>query len=340
VIGYAGARNCKYLEKVTVTRKACAHCDNWKQYSVHSPDTPLEKLLTFDANAEELEKDLPVMEMPVQSLITVPSAGDVLAAAAEEGREVVHVKGIAWGGGGDGVNRVDVSLDGGKNFTRAELHEKPIKERRGSKWSWVFFEKDIPIPEEIRQKLKAGEKIDLELTSKAVNTSLNVQPERPEPYRNAHGCCVNHWYRVPISVDPNVYEDKKAPDGEFGNKPSGGVFRTPFRNFDELPLHVQAERGINMCPANAAVLQAQNGCPYSQHSHAANLTTVDVTSSAVATLSCPVSKEHVQGPKGEHSPVPKAVEEECCPVEVPPAHIPAQFQHHPMPSTRPSLVLK
>ena len=42
----------------------------------------------------------------------------------------LKVKGVAWGGGGQGVNRVDVSLDGGEHFTRADLIEKPIQQRR------------------------------------------------------------------------------------------------------------------------------------------------------------------------------------------------------------------
>ena len=48
--------------------------------------------------------------------------------------------------------RVDVSLDDGKNFTRADLIEKPIKQRRRSEWSWIFFEKTIPIPEDLRKR--------------------------------------------------------------------------------------------------------------------------------------------------------------------------------------------
>jgi hypothetical protein len=66
----------------------------------------------------------------------------------------------------------------------------------------------------------------------ALNTSWNVQPERAEPNKNPHGCCVNHWYRVPVRVDPSLKSDQRAPDGEFANKPSGGAFRRPFRNLD------------------------------------------------------------------------------------------------------------
>ena len=60
------------------------------------------------------------------------------------------MKGIAWGGGGLGVARVDVSVDDGDNFTRAELVTKPIRENRKSQWSWQFFEKRVPLSDGVR----------------------------------------------------------------------------------------------------------------------------------------------------------------------------------------------
>ena len=167
--GNAGARNCKYLERITVNDHPCCDNCNWKQYAVHAPDVPLSHIADFEKHAKELKVDPPVQEMPVQSMITYPSAGDVLCAkkmgcaceetvvgpdeaqvkaaaataatttssssssgcgtaAAECKTPTVHVKGIAWGGGGEGINRVDVSLDGGRTFTRAEQLPAPIKQ--------------------------------------------------------------------------------------------------------------------------------------------------------------------------------------------------------------------
>merc|ERR1712151_870359 len=113
-------------------------------------------------------------------MITSPSAGDIVA-TFNSGYTSFKVKGIAWGGGGSGINRVDVSVDNGKTFTRAEVLDKPIEEARRSQWSWVFFEKEIPIPEEMRLKLLKGQRVDMTLTSKALNAAWNVQPENPNP---------------------------------------------------------------------------------------------------------------------------------------------------------------
>jgi len=51
------------------------------------------------------------------------------------------------------------SSTAGEHFTRAELIEKPIKEHRQSQWSWQFFEKEVPIPEGLKERLDRGEKV-------------------------------------------------------------------------------------------------------------------------------------------------------------------------------------
>jgi len=163
-------------------------------------------------------------------------------AAAKAGCKEVRVKGIAWGGGGLGVARVDVSIDNGEHFTRAELLDKPVKENRKSQWSWQFFEKTVPLPDAVREALLAGEQVPLTLTSKAFNAAWNVQPENPN--YNAHGCCVNHWYRVPVTLCPNAKENQPGAVGEFGNKPSGGQFTTPFLNLDTPDMLRQRQAGL------------------------------------------------------------------------------------------------
>ena len=102
-------------------------------------------------------------------------------------------------------------------------------------WSWTFFEKEILIPPSLVSDLKKGKRVSLELTSKALNTAWNVQPPTPDVTYNPHGCCVNHWYRVPVTVDPRVRVNSLPaadPDEPFENKPSGGKFKSPFRHLD------------------------------------------------------------------------------------------------------------
>ena len=55
-----------------MTDTACKGDSNWKQYAVHAPDVPIEKIAEFNEYKEELMADPPVQEMPVQSMITSP----------------------------------------------------------------------------------------------------------------------------------------------------------------------------------------------------------------------------------------------------------------------------
>ena len=54
----------------------------------------------------------------------------------------VSVSGVAWSGGGREVVRVDVSSDGGRTWTTAELsnnEDQPL----GRAWAWKFWEVSV-----------------------------------------------------------------------------------------------------------------------------------------------------------------------------------------------------
>ena len=83
---------------------------------MHAGDVPLNKLMEFEKFSLELKKDAAVQEMPVQSFITSPSAGDIIALVRKQQKQdtkdgksdaepvlSVKVKGMAWSGGGEGV---------------------------------------------------------------------------------------------------------------------------------------------------------------------------------------------------------------------------------------------
>ena len=138
----------------------------------------------------------------------------------------ITLKGVSWSGGGRKIERVDVSIDGGKNWTAAELY-KPIEQRYNHHWAWTQWYKTIKLPQEIQDRLKRGEKVKLDLTSKAVDSAFNVQPETMAPYWNPRGIAINHWYHSKVQLDPSLPKNEiKRPEAEFGfsNTPSGGHF--------------------------------------------------------------------------------------------------------------------
>jgi DMSO/TMAO reductase YedYZ molybdopterin-dependent catalytic subunit len=81
--------------------------------------------------SQETEANTPITENLVNSLITNVSDGQRFPATGG-----VPVKGVAWDGG-HGIERVDVSSDGGSTWTTAELGENAGRFSWRT-WSWSF----------------------------------------------------------------------------------------------------------------------------------------------------------------------------------------------------------
>jgi sulfite oxidase len=97
-----------------------------------------------------------------------------------------------------------------QTWTASELY-KPIEQRRNRHWAWTQFSKTLPLPEDIKMRLARGEQVKLEVTSKAMNSDFNVQPETMEPFWNARGVCINHWYHVKVSREWIKYKPAPSP---------------------------------------------------------------------------------------------------------------------------------
>ena len=67
-----------------------------------------------------------MQESPITSAFTEPRPGEAIEGPAQE----VTARGYAWAGGGKGVIRVDVTADGGKSWTTADLRHVPQKWNR------------------------------------------------------------------------------------------------------------------------------------------------------------------------------------------------------------------
>lgn len=70
-----------------------------------------------------MEKIPSLQEQPIQSVITVPGNKAVVSAARlnNGSYEPLQVQGYSYSGGGRGIVRVDVSIDGGKTWKIAKL---------------------------------------------------------------------------------------------------------------------------------------------------------------------------------------------------------------------------
>ena len=197
VPGVLGARSVKWVTRVVASSEP-AH-SNWQRgfpYKGMSPN--LRDFKGVDPDT------LPtVYEMPVQSAIVSHTAGATVdAGATAEVRACwlglapwsltllyLQVSGYAWSGGGRNIARVDVSADGGKTWTTAQLGQGS-EQQFGQAWAWTFWSADVDVP--------AGD--SAELVCKAIDVSMNSQPDSPKGIWNLRGILNNSWHRVPVQV--------------------------------------------------------------------------------------------------------------------------------------------
>ena len=82
------------------------------------------------------------------------------------------------------VARVDVSADGGRSWTQAEI-DVPLD----GPWAWTLWRAELDLPR--------GEH---ELVVRAWDAAGQTQPERPDDVWNFKGYLSAAWHRVPVSV--------------------------------------------------------------------------------------------------------------------------------------------
>ncbi len=169
VPGYLGARSVKWLGEIRLRE---APSENYFQAHAY-------RLFPSWVDRDNVvwESGLMLGEMPVTSVLCTPAPGAVLPAGE------VEVSGYAYVGGGRGIDRVDLSLDGGRTWQPTELGT----EEGG--WSWRLFS--------ARVDLGPGQH---ELVVRAFDRSAQTQPRDAAEVWNFKGYANNAWHRVRISV--------------------------------------------------------------------------------------------------------------------------------------------
>ena len=176
--GTVGARNVKWLSRIILSDEESRSLWQRKDYKLFPPSTDISNV--DYASAE------PIQELPVQSAICSPMPGSFVRSS--DG--FVVVKGYAWSGGGRGIVRVDVSVDGGSHWHSADL--ETVDQEYNKKWAWTLWEASVPIPED--------HKGELDICCKAADTACNQQPETIPPIWNFRGLSNNAWHHVNVKV--------------------------------------------------------------------------------------------------------------------------------------------
>ncbi|KAI8900813.1 Oxidoreductase, molybdopterin-binding domain-containing protein [Globomyces pollinis-pini] len=176
VPGHVAARSVKWLSRIELSDdESLSH---WQQrdYKGFSPSA--------DLASSDYSKSQSIQELPVQSSIIQPAPGEPLV--VEDG--FVTVKGYAISGGGKAINRVDVSKDGGKTWSDAQLTIPP--QRRGRTWAWTKWEAKLPV----------GNETEFEIVCKAVDEAYNTQPDSFAGVYNVRGVLVSAWQRMKTKI--------------------------------------------------------------------------------------------------------------------------------------------
>ncbi|KAI8920476.1 Oxidoreductase, molybdopterin-binding domain-containing protein [Entophlyctis helioformis] len=202
VPGHVAARSVKWVNRISLSDEESQ--SHWQQhdYKGFSPSATLE--------TSDYSKAQSIQELPVQSAIVTPSPGAVVAS---DDQGFVTVKGYAVAGGGRGINRVDVSADGGKTWTDAELVTKPDGPY-GRQWAWTQWEARVPVPATSASAASgdaAKDGVPVTLVCKAVDSSYNAQPEGFEGIYNVRGVLVDAWQRVNVRVAPPSAPPSPSP---------------------------------------------------------------------------------------------------------------------------------
>ncbi|XP_031095982.1 sulfite oxidase [Ipomoea triloba] len=180
VPGVIGARSVKWLDSINIIAEECQGFFMQKDYKMFPPSVDWDNI--------NWSTRRPQMDFPVQSAIC--SLEDV--SVVKQGK--ITIKGYAVSGGGRGIERVDISIDGGKTWIEASKYQKTgipyISDDESStdKWAWVLFEAEVNVSH------------SAEIVAKAVDSSANVQPENVGDIWNLRGILNTSWHRVQVRV--------------------------------------------------------------------------------------------------------------------------------------------
>ncbi|KAJ7520646.1 hypothetical protein O6H91_19G015300 [Diphasiastrum complanatum] len=181
VPGVIGARSVKWLRAIYVLAEECQGFFMQRDYKMFPP--------SVDWDNVDWPTRRPLMDFPVQCTICSPEEGTSL-----KPRSKVTVRGYAVSGGGRGIERVDVSIDGGHTWleaNRSQLQQRPYisdDDGKRDKWAWVLWDLSVELSP------------PMDIIVKAIDSSANVQPENVETIWNLRGVLNNSWHRIHIEA--------------------------------------------------------------------------------------------------------------------------------------------
>ncbi|KAK1141843.1 hypothetical protein N8T08_008355 [Aspergillus melleus] len=167
VPGFVGGRCVKWLQSIWVTDK-----ENDSHYHIYDnrvvPSFVEDRSSDF-GKAMYNHPSTACMEQMLNSVIMRPDHGEKVKLGGAKKGEKYRVRGYAYNGGGNEIQRVEISLDGGKNWLYCTRQYPDAPLRHGRKfWTWLHWYNDIPITELLKAE---------SITVRCWDVNKNTQPE-------------------------------------------------------------------------------------------------------------------------------------------------------------------
>lgn len=167
VPGWIGARSVKWLGRITLRTDESPNYFQAEAYRIQHTVNP--------NDPRDVTAGTPIAEFPVNSAILRPSSGDVV------GPGTVRVSGWALGTGGRGLACVELSANGGADWSVVEVMG------RGDDATWVLWQADVDLSPGLHT-----------LVVRATDVTGAMQPADLAETWNVKGYCNNAWHRVVV----------------------------------------------------------------------------------------------------------------------------------------------
>ncbi|MBX9788760.1 MAG: sulfite oxidase [Pirellulales bacterium] len=170
--GYYATMNVKWLSRLRLEGQETPNHNQVPRYR-----TPREPIAPGSAYVNTLENSEPNWNMRTKSVIFAPLEGEQLPAGE------VEVRGVAFNDGRARIEAVEISIDGGQNWRRAELA------KRAGPYAWQHWS--------CRLALAAGEQ---RILARAIDALGRSQPLEAAAGWNPDGYAYNGVHRVTVQV--------------------------------------------------------------------------------------------------------------------------------------------
>lgn len=169
VPGWIGARSVKWLGRIVLAAEPSANYFQSQAYRVKREADP--------RDPRDVSAGTALCEVPINAVILDPRPEQTVPAGS------VTVRGWAMGSGGRALTAIELSSNGGQDWSPARIvAEGPV-------WTWTFWESTL--------RLTRGRHT---LVVRAVDSAGALQPPTLDATWNVKGYNNNAWHRVAVQV--------------------------------------------------------------------------------------------------------------------------------------------